>query len=201
MAISRLCSLGSKLTNVIQFDKQVPLPITLLEFTARAYSKQSMLNWITATEINNNRFEIERSSDAITFTRIGQVPGAVNSNIHLSYQFIDNNPFMGNNYYRLKQVDIDGKFSYSPTRLVNFKDEHFITILNNPTSGTPVIVKTSELNSTICIFDESGRKLKELTVVNNNTSISVDQFANGIYLLVLHKDGAVKATEKFVVNR
>ncbi len=189
------------LTNVIQFDKQVPLPITLLDFTAKAAGKRSQLNWITATEINNDRFEIERSSDAITFTRIGQVPGAINSNVHLNYQWYDNIPGNGNNFYRLKQVDIDGKFSYSPTRLVNFKDNNYFTILNNPTNGTPVIAKTSELNSTICIFDEAGRKLKEVQVISNNTSIRVDKFANGIYLLVLHKDGAVKATEKFVVSR
>lgn len=189
------------LTNVIQFDKQTPLPITLLEFTAKAVGKRSLLNWITATEINNDRFEIERSSDAIAFTRIGQVPGAINSNVHINYQWYDNAPFIGNNYYRLKQVDIDGKFNYSPTRLVNFKDNSYFTILNNPSNGTPIVLKTSELNSTICIFDESGRKLKEVQVINNNTSIPVDQLANGIYLLVLHKDGAVKVTEKFVVNR
>ena len=189
------------LTNVMQFDKQVPLPITLLEFTAKPAGKKSILNWITATEINNDRFEIERSSDAITFNKIGQVPGAVNSNVHVNYQWYDNIPFSGNNYYRLKQVDIDGKFSYSPTRLVNFKDNSYFTILNNPSNGTSVIVRTSELNSTISIFDESGRKLKEIAVINNNTSVPVDQLANGIYLLVLHKDGAVKITEKFVVNR
>ena len=189
------------LTNVIQFDKQIPLPISLLEFTAKAVGSKSLLNWITATEINNDRFEIERSSDAITFNKIGQVPGAVNSNVHLYYQWYDNIPFNGNNFYRLKQVDIDGKFSYSPIRLVNFRDNKYFTILNNPTNGTPVIVKTSELNSTICIFDEAGRKLKEVQVISNNTSIAVDQFANGIYLLVLHKDGVVKVTEKFVLRR
>jgi len=189
------------LTNVIQFDKQIPLPITLLYFTARAEGKRSLLNWETATEINNDRFEIERSPDGISFTKIGQVPGAGNSNVHISYQWYDNLPLKGNNYYRLKQVDIDAKFSYSPTRQVNFKDNNYFTISNNPTNGTPLIIKTTELNSTISIFDEAGRKLKELSVINNNVFIPVDQFPNGIYLLVLHKDGAVKATEKFVVSR
>lgn len=189
------------LTNVIQFDKQVPLPITLLEFTAQAAGKKTLLNWTTATEINNDRFEIERSSDAVSFNKIGQVPGAVNSNVHRNYQWYDNSPFNGNNYYRLKQVDIDGKFSYSPIRFVNFKETKYFSILNNPTSGAPVIVRTSELNSTICIFDESGRKLKEIQVTGNNTTVAVDQLASGVYLLVMHKDGAVKATEKFVVSR
>jgi len=80
------------LTNVIQFDKQIPLPITLLYFTARAEGKRSLLNWETATEINNDRFEIERSPDGISFTKIGQVPGAGNSNVHISYQWYDNLP-------------------------------------------------------------------------------------------------------------
>jgi hypothetical protein len=189
------------LTNVIQFDKQVPLPITLLYFTARADGKRSLLNWETATEINNDRFEIERSPDGISFSKIDQVPGAGNSSIHISYQWYDNDPLKGNNYYRLKQVDIDGKFTHSPTRQVNFKDNNYFSISNNPTNGTPLIIKTTELNSTISIFDESGRKLKELHIQSNSFLLSVDQFANGIYLLVMHKDGAVKVTEKFVVKR
>lgn len=189
------------LTNVIQFDKQVPLPITLLEFTARADGKKSLLNWTTATEVNNDRFEIERSNDAVTFQKIGQVPGAGNSNAHLSYQWYDNNPLKGNNYYRLKQVDIDGRFSHSPTRQVNFKDDSYFALFNNPSNGTPVMVKTTEPDGAICIFDESGRKLKEVLVTGNTTPIPVDRFPNGIYLLVLHKDGAVKATGKFVVSR
>ncbi len=189
------------LTNVFPFLKDVPLPVTLLNFTARAEGSKALLNWQTATEINNDRFEIERSNNGITFLKIGQVAGAGNSSILLSYQYYDENPLKGNNYYRLKQVDLDGKSNYSPTRLVNFKGNGYFVILNNPTSGNPIIVKTTETNATLSIFDESGKKIRDLQVTSNSISIPVDQLANAVYLLVLHKDGVVKAVEKFVVSR
>ena len=189
------------LTNVFPFVKSVPLPVTLINFAARAEGSKTLLSWQTATEINNDRFEIERSNNGITFSKIGQVAGAGNSSILLSYQYYDENPLKGNNYYRLRQVDIDGRFNYSPTRLVNFKGNTYFVILNNPTSGTPIIVKTTETNATLSIFDESGKKIKDLQMTGNSISITVDPLSNGIYLLVLHKDGAVKAAEKFVVSR
>ena len=98
-------------------------------------------------------------------------------------------------------VDIDEKFNYSPTRLVNFKGNSYFVIRNNPTSGSPITVKTTETNAMLSIFDESGKKIKNLQLTGTSISIPVDQLSNGIYLLVLHKDGAVKAAEKFVVNR
>jgi Secretion system C-terminal sorting domain len=189
------------LTNVFPFTKSVPLPVTLINFTARAEGSRALLNWQTATEINNDRFEIERNVDGINFIKIGQVAGAGNSNSLLSYQYYDEHPEKGNNYYRLRQVDLDGKFNYSPTRLVNFKGNSYFAILNNPTSGNPIIVKTTETNATLSIFDETGKKIKDLQMTGTSISISVDQLPNGVYLLVLHKDGAVKAAEKFVVRR
>ncbi len=189
------------LTNVFPFMKDVPLPVTLLNFMARAEGNRALLSWQTATEINNDRFEIERSAEGINFIKIGQVAGAGNSNSLLSYHFYDEHPVKGNNYYRLRQVDMDGTHKYSDIRIVDFKGIFYWLISNNPTSGSPVLVKTSELNSVISIFDGSGKKLRDLQVTGNSISIPVDQLSNGIYLLVLHKDGAVKAVDKFVVNR
>jgi hypothetical protein len=189
------------LTNVFPFTRNIPLPVTLINFTAKAEGSKSLLEWQTSTEINNDRFEIERSSNGITFGKIGQVAGAGNSIILLNYNYTDANPFKGTNYYRLRQVDIDGKFNYSSIRTVNFKGNGYFTILNSPTNGTPVIVKTTDVNSMLSIFDESGKKIKDITVINNSVSISVDQLSNGVYLLVLHKDGTVKAADKFVVSR
>lgn len=189
------------LTNVIQFDKQVPLPITLIYFTARTEGKRSLLNWETATEINNDRFEIERSNDGITFSKIGQVAGAGNSNIHISYQWYDNSPLKGNNFYRLKQVDIDGKFTHSPVRLVNFKEGNYFIISSNPTNGTDIKLSTNLFPATLSVFDAGGRKLKEVNIITSSYSLSVAGFASGTYLAVLNKDSRVIGVEKFVVNR
>ena len=92
----------------------VVLPITLLSFTGKSLTNTTnLLEWITSTEINNDYFTLERSSDAQNFSAIGIVNGAGNSNISLNYNFIDDSPLKGINYYRLKQTDFDGVFSYS----------------------------------------------------------------------------------------
>lgn len=96
------------------------LPIELLYFNGEQKScNQNILYWSTASEINNDHFEIERSSDAINFTSIKEIPSAINSLQINKYTFVDYQPINGINYYRLKQVDINGEFTYTPIIDVN----------------------------------------------------------------------------------
>jgi hypothetical protein len=90
-----------------------PLPIELLEFSATANGNQVDVFWTTASEINNERFEVERSSNAQSFTKIATLAGAGNSNTLLSYTATDLQPLIGVSYYRLKQIDYNGSFEYS----------------------------------------------------------------------------------------
>ena len=102
------------------------LPVKLEYFTAYKDNNESLLKWATATEINNYYFDIERSVDGITFESLSKVYSlSSNSNTELSYQFSDKSPLNGTNYYRLKQVDLDGNFEYSWLVPVDF------TINNN----------------------------------------------------------------------
>jgi len=92
-------------------DCPVPLPIELISFTSdKILCNKNMIRWSTATEVNNDHFEINRSSDAITFNKIGSIAGNGNSTQTLSYYFIDVNPIPSINYYRLKQVDYNGNY-------------------------------------------------------------------------------------------
>jgi len=95
------------------------LPITLTEFSAREKDAVVELKWTTETEINNKYFDIERSLNGTSFTSIGTIPGAGNTTLIKHYSTIDQNPANGINYYRLKQVDFDGKFTYSKVIAVN----------------------------------------------------------------------------------
>jgi hypothetical protein len=90
-----------------------PLPIELLEFSARPNGNQVDVSWSTASEINNERFEVERSSNAQSFTKIATLAGAGNSNTILNYISRDQQPLNGVSYYRLKQIDYNGSFEYS----------------------------------------------------------------------------------------
>ncbi len=91
----------------------MPVPVELTSFTATTNSKEVMLNWTTATEINNQGFDIERSRDNISFEKIGFVPGFGTSSEQHNYTFSDGNLRNGKYYYRLKQVDFNGKYEYS----------------------------------------------------------------------------------------
>lgn len=92
----------------------LPLPIEMVNFTCKSEEKFIFLEWETATEINNNRFEIQRSTDIINWVKIGIVLGSGTSSFTNLYSFNDYFPPQGEIYYRLKQVDNDGVYTYSP---------------------------------------------------------------------------------------
>jgi Secretion system C-terminal sorting domain len=109
-----------------------PLPITLARFDAKRISEQEiLLTWATASETNNKGFEIEQSENGTDFVKVGFVDGKGNSSSLNNYQLTINNPSSA--YYRLKQVDFDGKFEYSPIRFVEGSVK--FTVYPNPTSG------------------------------------------------------------------
>lgn len=109
---------GGALQNWTQLDNfeisQQALPIELLSFFAYSDEQTNYLEWTTASEKNNERFEIERSFDGTTFEVIGQQTGAGNSSSRIDYKFCDHSPHQDVNYYRLNQIDYDGNSTYSP---------------------------------------------------------------------------------------
>ncbi len=112
-----------------------PLPIELVNFTAKANGKQVDLEWQTASEINNEFFTIERSIDGLNFEIVTIIEGAGNSTALLDYKTVDTNPYTGTSFYRLKQTDFDGAFEYSEVRRVEIEGEGQVFIYPNPVLG------------------------------------------------------------------
>jgi hypothetical protein len=116
---------GGVTTMPISFDIGArPLPVTLAAFTAQAVqNRDALLRWTTASEVNSARFEVERSLDGKSFTKVGQLAAKGNSTTASDYSFTDKgvaNLASGQVYYRLHQVDLDGTAAYSPVRVVSF---------------------------------------------------------------------------------
>jgi hypothetical protein len=111
----------------------VSLPVNLTSLNALSETKQSILTFTTASEINNAGFDIERSSDGIDFQKIGWVEGHGSTTSEKHYSFVDTNPIGGMNYYRLRQVDFDGRFEYSKIVSIMMKSDD-VTISPNPAS-------------------------------------------------------------------
>ena len=178
------------------------LPISLVWFDAKNGLGSIVLSWETASEENNSHFDVERSLDAINFEKIGTVKGNGTTNTKRSYTFTDANPYGGMNYYRLRQVDLDGKttvshmaFAKYTSKLVSFEQVYpnpFINELNL------VISNAIATEATLSIVDVTGRIVStqaiSLQAGNNSLNLSTTQLAQGIYNLVLRTGKTVVST-------
>lgn len=139
------------------------LPIELVEFTGWYNGVENELHWITATEINSDYFEIQRSLNGIDFIAIGTTPAAGNSMELLHYIFYDDAPGSGINYYRLKMVDIDGSYDYSNIIAIRLNNEVIqqITVFPNPANNEILIeyLAAEAENIQIDFLDATGRKV------------------------------------------
>ncbi|UAY52024.1 T9SS type A sorting domain-containing protein [Ferruginibacter albus] len=147
--------------NVIASNQIIctPVPIKLLSFTAQAKEKNVLISWQTTAEINLKEYTIERSTDGITFTKIALV-NASNDN---SYSFIDEYPYSGTNYYRLKSIDNNGEYTYSDIAKVSFQfSQYILTVYPNPVKEILYINANSSIkNIHAVITDITGRKMSE----------------------------------------
>lgn len=129
----------------------IPLPITLLDFGARSHDQRTVdLDWTTASEINNDFFTVERSQDLLTFEEVLTRDGAGNSNHPLHYADVDPAPYRGISYYRLKQTDFDGNFSYSAPVSVNLDGAapFDASVFPNPAGADELYLSVSGLSGT-----------------------------------------------------
>lgn len=109
-----------------------PLPIELLSFSARLNNNEVDIRWSTASEVNNDFFTIERTSNPETFESLIAVDGKGTSKELNKYQIIDSAPLYGRSYYRLKQTDFDGKITYSPVQVIDYSGPIYATLTASP---------------------------------------------------------------------
>lgn len=152
------------------------LPINLLSFTGKKEGKSNMLLWTTASEFNNDHFEIERSKDGIEFEQIGTVKGIGNSNTITNYTFRDILPVKGINFYRLKQYDHDGKYQYSRIITLTEKNNSDIKMYPNPAKNKVFIQIGSAANyiRKFDIIDPVGRVVYSTSLPKNSLNITMD---------------------------
>lgn len=176
------------------------LPVHLLSFTATKKSASILLQWATVSENNNDRFVIERSSNANYFEEIGSVSGQGNSNILNNYQFVDRSPSEGISYYRLKQVDASGAVEYSRTiSLRNDIETGDFTLYPNPNKGSfSIKVAQVEIGTTIEIIDINGKTVYQSVEFSESNITNVEGLKEGIYFVKLIQEQQI-TTQKVVV--
>ena len=166
----------------------ISLPVTWLEFTARKANKNDgLLDWSTATEKNNRGFEVQHSLDAIHFENVGFVQGNGTTQQQHNYQFVHKNLASGTHYYRLRQVDNDGNSEFSGVRSLNIgtaATERTFNIYPNPNSGKFTITGSEALGK-IKLYDALGQLIYTNTVNDKVHSISLENLADGAYLIIV----------------
>ena len=164
-----------------------PLPITLIDFTAKKDDEEqtSLLYWNVANEVNFDKYNVERSTDGKTFSEIGSVKAMEES----KYNFTDYHPEKGTNYYRLQMLNLDGSYGYSPIRMLQFgNDKTALNIFPNPVKDEIITIHTTDKTldgKNGFVTDASGKSILSFKITGENTFINTNNWIPGTYFIRL----------------
>lgn len=188
-----------------------PLPIELVYFKGEAKKDVVQLNWETASELGNDFFTVERSTDGEVFTSIGQLNGKGTTNELSTYSMIDQSPIYGTAYYRLKQTGFDGIFSYSKIIDVTYEGSTIsvMDVFPNPSRGDVFNIRITSLKNLesvpVIMYDQVGKEYMKLWLdVDQNSGMASQTIVpekalpQGIY--VLKAGPTLQLIKRFVVN-
>ena len=196
--------------NIVKVTNLSIVPVELTSFSAGVSDAKVVLDWSTATELNNNGFEVQRKSVAGDFATIGFVKGAGTSTNQHNYSFTDKDLAAGRYFYRLKQIDYDGKYEFSKTIEVDVRPLDNFTLEQNypnPFNPTTTIgyILNEKSNIKLTLFNAIG---KEIAVLVNEeqdkgyhkTVVNADNLASGVYFYKLQA-GSLVETKKMILLR
>ncbi len=169
------------------------LPVELVGLSAVCNETTVTLSWATASETNNDYFTVEKSINTEDWLAIGNVDGSSNSNEIKHYSFEDNEPMTGISYYRLKQIDFDGKYEYfGPVAVQCNRDATGILVYPNPAQNSVFIVGSSENPADIFLCDLAGRVIAKYHCENTVTPYLVDleKFQAGVFIILVEAQGS-----------
>ncbi|MBO9633248.1 MAG: SBBP repeat-containing protein [Chitinophagaceae bacterium] len=170
------------------------LPVTLEKFTAVLQQAEVMIAWTVFAQLNNRQFEIERSVDGKIFKVIGTVAGCSNCPERIAYQFMDKQPLTGVSFYRLKQTDLDGNYTYSRiVRVSNYDNKGQMKLIPTTTTGDVTLSYLNKTNkeqpAVMRLISSGGQILRSTPVVlkpgANNIPMTLMNQAPGVYYVSL----------------
>jgi hypothetical protein len=164
-----------------------PLPIELLKFEGYLNNDHVDLFWTTMSETDNDYFSVEHSINGIEWNRVAKVDGAGNSNQELQYSAAHDEPNLGVNYYRLRQTDFNGTYTYTDPISILFEEDHLV-IYPNPANTELNIYKPGIGNFVLTVYNSLGQEVNlELDAYEDMMQVDVERLENGVYFGVLRK--------------
>lgn len=204
---------SGSITSLIPFDSYSPitfgttkpvnpLPIELLHFDVNCDGNNRIVSWSTATEINNDYFVVEHSTNGIIFDEITQIQGAGNSNVVNNYFFVDDSYISENIYYRLKQIDFDGTSKTFDIQVVNCNNETQVIIVKpNPFKEIVEIIATIDGNNNIEVFNSLGKLVyQEKVYLNDVKQLNLSNLKYGMYMLRITESNGKMYNFKLIKN-
>lgn len=181
----------------------VVLPVELTYFRGKFNQNSVLLEWETATEVNNEGFEVQKSTDAKAWKMLDFVKGAGNTVNTVQYAWEDENPAAGISYYRLKQMDFDGAFEYSPVVAVDANTEKLdlLSFYPNPAKGS-VLINSAQVESNtlaVDVFDAAGRVVKS-AIINAYEALNIEDLTPGTYTALIKTDNGRSYLTTLVVQ-
>ncbi|MDB5226494.1 MAG: type sorting protein [Bacteroidota bacterium] len=178
------------------------LPVELTSFKGECSNGSVNIQWHTASEINNDHFTLEKSSDGINWTAVTTIPGAGNSNSPLDYSTTDETT-SGETYYRLQQTDFNGRSIYSSIIQLTcgevISNAVATTVYPNPSTGI-FNLQHAPVGATLSIRNPLGELVLTDKITSTDQQISLENISNGIYILTLY-DGKIITTHKLMVQK
>jgi hypothetical protein len=174
------------------------LPVSLTSFTGSIQANKALLTWKTASETNNSHFNVEQSTDGRNFRVVGKVNGAGNAALEKTYSFLSSGLVEGKNFYRLAQVDFDGRIKYSSILSLSFAPELRLRIEPNLVMSNLVLKATSSLIGKQYYISSSAGKLVQEGNITGET-INVASLTNGMYFL--NVEGAGKKSTSIMFSK
>lgn len=172
---------------------RTPLPVTLLEFTGESQPTGVRLRWSTASEQNSDFFQVERSPDLLTWSHVTTVPAAGESNSLISYEAFDPTTRTSLTYYRLKQVDQDDTFTFSPVISIASTEVRDIQLWPNPSSGILRISDPTGPMTSLRVLDSRGSLVDQYINVSTNTiDLDLSGHIPGVYFVYVESDRTSK---------
>lgn len=182
-------------------DPSTPLPVVLVSFeVVEKDMNWAELQWTTASEINNDYFIVEKSIEGLNFEAIGKVSGNGNSVNLINYKFLDQNTESQVVYYRLKQVDFNGEFEYSP--IITFSNKQNLKVIQcypNPVKDYFFVESKEHENLILKIYNGTGDLVKKDETVGQNRYY-VGDLSKGIYLITISNNQEILFSEKLIIH-
>jgi hypothetical protein len=163
------------------------LPVQLLSFNARLNAQRVLLDWQTASEVNSDYFDVEKSKDGVSgWSFVSRVQSRGNSSVRADYTYIDHKPYGGESYYRLKQVDQDGRVAYSQTRKI-INESKTISVYPNPASNFAIVEGLDKNRSNmIHLLDVTGKLISEHFIKDSQYRFNLSKLQPGVYHVVVN---------------